>query len=376
MVGSDVSWPDEVASRFHIVADVISAALQHKQTANQLQDTLQELQNTRRQLSEMSAPVHKKTIPKKFLENMVYKSAIMSEVFAKVEQVASTQASVLLCGETGTGKEIIASLIHALSPRSHKAMVSVNCGAIPAALVESEMFGREKGAYTGALSRQIGRFELANESTIFLDEITDLPIEVQVKLLRVLQEKVIERLGNPKPIPIDVRVIAATNRSAEDAVKEGKFRADLYYRLNVFPIEVPPLRERREDIPLLIWFFVDQIASEFGKKVESISASSMEALTEYSWPGNIRELRNTIERAMILLNSPVLNIEVPKDTPQKADFAPVTLREMELQHILRVLQETKWKIRGANGAAQILGMKPTTLETRMARLGIVRPKPD
>jgi formate hydrogenlyase transcriptional activator len=306
--------------------------------------------------------------------NVIYKSRIMLEVIAKVQQVASTSASVLLCGETGTGKGMIAALIHEKSPRSQKSMVRVNCGAIPTALMESEMFGREKGAYTGALSRQMGRFELAHESTIFLDEITELPTEVQVKLLRVLQEKEIERLGNPKPILVDVRVIAATNQNPEDAVNEGKFRSDLYYRLNVFPIEIPPLRERREDVPLLAWFFVDQLSVEFGKKVERIHEDSMEALLGYSWPGNVRELRNAIERAMIVTKSPILHIDLPKNGALKSDFGPITLKEVEVQHIIKVLGETKWKIRGNKGAAEILGMKPTTLETRMAKLGINRPK--
>jgi len=254
--------------------------------------------------------------------------------------------------------------------------VRVNCGAIPSALVESEMFGREKGAYTGALTKQIGRFELANGSTIFLDEITELPVEVQVKLLRALQEKEIERLGNPKPIKVDVRIITATNENLEKAVAGGKFREDLYYRLNVFPIEIPPLRERREDIPMLTWAFVDTLSSEFGKKVESISRKSIEALVEYSWPGNVRELRNTIERAMILhpSNSPTLNIELAKSRQAVAGQESITLKEIEIRHICKVLENTGWKIRGKLGAAEILGMKPTTLETRMSRLGIFRPK--
>jgi transcriptional regulator with GAF, ATPase, and Fis domain len=235
------------------------------------------------------------------------------------------------------------------------------------------MFGREKGAYTGALSRQIGRFELAHESTIFLDEITELPMDVQVKLLRVLQEKEIERLGNPKPIHVDVRIIAATNDNLEKAVQQGKFREDLYYRIHVFPIQVPPLRERPDDIPILVWAFVDQLSLELGKKIESISRKSMEDLLDYSWPGNVRELRNTIERAMIISNSPKLHIELPKMNSSTVSPEVMTLREIEIKHIRRVLEEAAWKIRGKRGAAQILGMKPTTLETRMTKLGILRP---
>ncbi|MCI0617288.1 sigma 54-interacting transcriptional regulator, partial [bacterium] len=276
--------------------------------------------------------------------------------------------------ETGTGKELIAAEIHKMSSRSNRTMVKVNCGAIPAALVESEMFGREKGAYTGALTRQIGRFELADKSTIFLDEITELPMEVQVKLLRVLQEKQIERLGNPKSIDVDVRIIAATNQNIEKAVRDGKLREDLYYRLNVFPIQIPPLRERPEDIPILVWHFVDKLSFEFGKEVEAISAKSMNAMMEYSWPGNVRELRNAIERAMIVSNSLTLHIEIPKVTPSiETSKTPSSLKEIEIQHIRKVLENASWKIRGRQGAAEILGMKPTTLETRMAKLGIRRP---
>ncbi|HEY7161561.1 MAG TPA: sigma 54-interacting transcriptional regulator, partial [Acidobacteriota bacterium] len=304
---------------------------------------------------------------------IVYQSQAMAQVLAKVEQVAATNSTVLLFGETGTGKELIASAIHELSSRSQRAMVRVNCGAIPTALVESELFGREKGAYTGALSRQIGRFEFADCSTIFLDEITELPMEVQVKLLRVLQEKEIERLGNPKPIRIDVRVIAASNQNLEKAVQDGKFRQDLYYRLNVFPIEIPPLRNRREDIRKLVWSFVDQLSNELGKKIETISSKNMEALMDYSWPGNVRELRNAIERAMIVSDSLNLTIEIPKSFSPLTDTT-LTLKEIEIQHIRRVLENSAWRIRGKNGAAEILGMKPTTLETRMAKLGISRPE--
>ena len=306
-------------------------------------------------------------------EKIVYRSHRMAEVLAKAEQVAATNATVLLCGETGTGKEMVASAIHEMSARSHRTMVRVNCGAIPSALLESEMFGREKGAYTGALSRQIGRFELAHGSTIFLDEITELPIEEQVKLLRVLQEKQFERLGDPKTIKVDVRIIAASNQDLEAAVKMGKFREDLYYRLNVFPIEVPPLRERREDIPILVWSFVEELSASYGKKVESISQESIDALMEYSWPGNVRELRNVIERAMILVNSPQLSIDFLKAGASSTSTEFRTLRDVEFQHIRKILEGTAWKIRGKSGAAEILGMKPTTLETRMAKLGITRP---
>jgi formate hydrogenlyase transcriptional activator len=303
---------------------------------------------------------------------IVYKSKIMNNVLAKAKQVAATNATVLLTGETGTGKELLASAIHSWSARSKQKMVRVNCGAIPTALVESEMFGREKGAYTGALSRQIGRFEMAHGSTIFLDEITELPLETQVKLLRVLQEKQIERLGNPKPISVDVRVIVATNRNLDQAVKENRFRDDLYYRVNVFPIEVAPLRDRREDIPLLVWSFVDEFSEAFGKRIESISQTNMDAIVNYPWPGNVRELRNTIERAMIGSISSCLTIHLPCNST--FDSSVMTLKEVQIRHMRKILEGTSWRIRGKNGAAEILGLKPTTLETRMAKLGIIRPK--
>jgi transcriptional regulator with GAF, ATPase, and Fis domain len=288
-----------------------------------------------------------------------------------VEQVAPTGSTVLLLGETGTGKELVATAIHELSPRRDHPMVRVNCSAIPTSLIESELFGREKGAYTGALSKQVGRFELANGSTLFLDEIGDLPTDVQVKLLRVLQEKQIERLGSPRSVPVDVRIITATNHDLEKAVRDGRFREDLYYRLNVFPITVPPLRERREDIPPLVSALVNEFATALGKSIESIAKESMDALQRYHWPGNVRELRNVIERAMIVAKAPKLWIEPPGKAA--AALAPrLTMKEVDREHIYHVLEMTDWRVRGKNGAAEMLGVKPTTLESRMARLGIQR----
>ena len=244
---------------------------------------------------------------------------------------------------------------------------------MPAPLVESELFGREKGAFTGSLSRQVGRFELANGSTIFLDEVGDLSPEVQAKLLRVLEAKQIERLGNPNPVPINVRIIAATNRDLEKEVGDGKFRKDLFYRLNVFPITVPPLRERREDIPLLVWAFVDEFAKTFNKNIASVDRESLDALLRYSWPGNIRELRNLIERAMIVANGPKLSIQLPHAPTVSTATTSHRLEDVEREHVLRILESSGWRIRGLNGAAEKLGLKPTTLESRMAKLGIQRP---
>ncbi len=304
---------------------------------------------------------------------IVGQSPALLRVLSQVEQVAPTLSSVLLLGETGTGKELFATAIHELSPRRDRVMVRVNCAAIPAALIESELFGREKGAYTGALARQIGRFEMADGSTIFLDEISELPPESQAKLLRALQEKEIQRLGSPKSIKVDVRVIAATNRDLAKTVAEGRFREDLYYRLNVFPITVPPLRDRREDIPLLVWSFVEEFSKAMGKSIEGIAKSSLRALQHYQWPGNVRELRNIIERAMILANGPMLGIDLPGGGAVPASRGLATLAEAEREHIRRALEAADGRIRGAGGAAEILGLPPTTLESRMAKLGLRRP---
>ena len=286
--------------------------------------------------------------------------------------MAATDSTVLLLGETGTGKELVATQIHEQSSRRGRVMVRINCAAIPSTLIESELFGREKGAFTGALARQIGRFELADHSTIFLDEIGDLPVDTQVKLLRVLEERQIERLGSPKSVGVDVRIIAATHRNLERRIAEDAFRQDLYYRLNVFPIEVPPLRDRTEDIPLLVWRFVDEFSKSFGKRVDAIPRDNMDALRRYSWPGNIRELRNVVERAMIVAVGHNLTIPLPVQ-PRPAVRRSVRLMDVEKEHVLSVVEGCRWRIRGVDGAAEQLGLRPTTLETRMAKLGIKRP---
>ena len=307
---------------------------------------------------------------------LISNSEVMQEVFSHLQQVAPTMASVLIIGETGTGKELLATAIHQASPRKDRAMIRVNCAAIPAALLESELFGREKGAYTGALSKQIGRFELADGSTLFLDEIGELPLDAQVKLLRVLQEKEIERLGNPNPIKIDVRLIAATNRNLSQEVAEGRFREDLYYRLNVFPVQVPPLRMRKQDIPRLVDIFTHEFAKSMGKTIQSVSKASMQSLCNYDWPGNIRELRNVIERAVILANTPMLKVDVPTHQVTTANLLQndsVLLKDVERAHILQILEACGWRVSGQNGAALRLGLKPSTLESRMNKLGIHRP---
>jgi transcriptional regulator with GAF, ATPase, and Fis domain len=304
---------------------------------------------------------------------VVGQSAAVQRVMAQVSQVAQTDSTVLLLGETGTGKELFATQIHELSARRGRTMIRVNCAAIPAALIESELFGRERGAFTGALTRQAGRFELADRSTIFLDEIGDLPLEVQVKLLRVIEERQIERLGSATAIRVDTRIIAATHRDLEERIAEGTFREDLFYRLNVFPIVVPPLRERTEDIPLLVWRFVDEFSKSFGKRFEAVSREDMAALQRYPWPGNIRELRNIVERAVIAARGPRLTISLPPATAAAARRS-TKLVDVEKEHIRAVLENAGWRIRGADGAAERLGLRPTTLETRMAKLGLQRPK--
>lgn len=298
-------------------------------------------------------------------------------VIQQVRQVAPTDATVLLTGETGTGKELFAEAIHLASERQHKSFVKVNCAALPPQLIESELFGHEKGAFTGAINRRIGKFEMAEGGTLFLDEIGELPLDMQAKLLRVIQEKEIERIGGSDTIPVNVRIIAATNRTLEDEVQAGRFRPDLYYRLYVFPIHLPALRERREDIPLLLQHFARNAALKYGKQVRAITPASVMALTDYSWPGNIREMEHMVERAVILNEAPQITIDVPQGHKSyQKDHSPsmplLTLAETERQTIIRALRYANGRIRGPQGAADLLDIKPTTLEARMKKLGIVK----
>jgi PAS domain S-box-containing protein len=302
-------------------------------------------------------------------KEIVGRSEGIKSVLRMVEQVGPTDTTVLILGETGTGKELVARAIHALSGRKERLMVKVDCASLPPTLIESELFGRERGAYTGALTRQVGRFQVADGGTIFLDEIGELPRETQAKLLRVLQEGTFEALGSPKTKKVDVRIIAATNRDLAREVKEGRFREDLYYRLKVFPIEVPPLRERREDIPMLVWSFVARYSAEMKKEIRRIPKETMDALVQYSWPGNVRELKNLIEQAFILSSGDLLNIRLPEPRTSPVRAAQ-ELEEMERQHILGVLDQTHWRIKGPDGAAIRLGLKPSSLYGKMRKLGI------
>jgi len=367
-------WPDELTQRLRLLWEIFSNALERKRADQKIQNALAEIQQLKDRLEAENVYLRDQIDVEYKHEEIIGKSVAIRNVLLQIKQVAATDSTVLILGETGTGKELIARAIHNASARKARAMIKVNCAALPATLIEAELFGHEKGAYTGAVSTQIGRFEAANGSTIFLDEIGELPLELQSKLLRVIQEGQFERLGNPKPIKVDVRVVAATNKSLAQAVKEGSFREDLYYRLNVFPVSVPPLRERREDIPLLVWAMVEEFGKVFGKTVERIPKKNMEAMERYRWPGNIRELRNLVERAMILNNGTTLVVDI-QDGSAMAASEPMTIEGVERMHINSVLEKTGWRIRGRNGAAEILGLKPTTLNSKMKKLGIKRKHP-
>src|SRR5881296_428996 len=305
---------------------------------------------------------------------IVGKSSALRKVLKRVETVAPTGSTVLIYGETGAGKELIARAIHDLSPRKSKAFVKLNCAAIPTGLLESELFGHERGAFTGAIAQKIGRFEVANGGTLFLDEVGDIPLELQPKLLRVLQDQEFERLGSTRTIRVNVRVVAATNRNLEEMVAAGTFRNDLYYRLNVFPITLPPLRERPEDIPPLVRYFVQKFARRMNKPIETIPADAMTALSRYAWPGNVRELENAVERAVILTSGPTLRVPMSefRDRAVAPSGGAGTLEATEREAILRALLETNWVLGGPQGAAARLGLKRTTLQSRIQKLGIDR----
>jgi formate hydrogenlyase transcriptional activator len=311
-------------------------------------------------------------------EEVVGESPALQRVLNEINTVAATDTTVLLLGETGTGKELLARALHAASDRSRRALVTVNCTTSPAGLLESEWFGHEKGAFTGAMSQKVGRFELAHQGTLFLDEIGDVPLDLQSKLLRVLQEHEIERLGSTRTIRVDFRLIAATNRNLEEMVSKREFRSDLYYRLNVFPVRIPPLRDRPEDIPPLVRYYVQRFTKRLRRPIESVSRETMDLLCRWPWPGNVRELQNVIERAVILSRGPVLTVprtEIETAAPAPARSAAVTLEDAEREHILRALAETNWVIGGTRGAAARLGLKRTSLVSTMRRLHIVRPAP-
>ena len=354
-----------------------------RQVANQIAITMDnalaygEIQELKDKLAQEKLYLQDEVRSELNFREIVGKSVALRRILMLVETVAPTDSTVLIYGDTGTGKELIARAIHNLSSRHSNAFVKLNCAAIPTGLLESELFGHEKGAFTGAIAQRIGRFELANRGTVFLDEIGEVPLDLQTKLLRVLQEREFERLGSTRTLRTDTRLIAATNRDLSAMVEEQRFRSDLFYRLNVFPVRVPALRERSEDIPLLVRHFIQHFARRMNRNIETIPSETMEALSRYSWPGNIRELQNLIERAVILSPGPVLRVPLTelnsRTTPGQVNGNHRTLEEAERAHILATLKETRWVLSGPNGAATRLGMNRSTLQFRMKKLSIVRP---
>lgn len=346
-----------------------------RRSHDQLEGAFEEIKSLKQKLEKENVYLKEEIKTEYNFEEIIGTSKPLKEVQNNIKQVADTDATVLIRGETGTGKELISRAVHNLSSRNNGSLIKVNCPAIPSGLIESELFGHEKGSFTGAITKKIGKFELADGGTIFLDELGDLPLDAQAKLLRVIQEREFERVGGTETFTVDVRVIAATNRNLEDAVKEGKFRADLYYRLNVFPIELPSLRNRTEDITPLVYYFLDKYCRKMGKNINSISNDTLKRLTDYNWPGNIRELENIIERAVILSTSDTLEIDnrlLVSSQKLQADegIGSTRIEDVEREHIIKVLSQTNWQVHGKNGAAKILDINPSTLRTRMAKLGI------
>jgi formate hydrogenlyase transcriptional activator len=372
---SDRKCPKEYIPRLRLLGELFVNAVERSRSELALREHLDEIERLKLQLEKENLYLREEIKTVQGFEKIVGKSEVLQYVLIRVKQVAPTDATVLILGETGTGKGLVAHAIHELSDRQDRPMITVNCAALPGNLIESELFGREKGAFTGAHAKQVGRFEVADGGTIFLDEIGEMPPELQTKLVRVLEHGEFERLGSPKTIKVNVRVIASTNRDLEAEVKNRRFREDLFYRLNVFPISIPPLRMRAEDIPQLVSHFVDKYARKFGRKYESLPKSTMKALQEHPWPGNVRELEHVIERAVIISPGPILRLADPLERKPvaAADGPDKGLEAVERGHILKVLQQTRWKIEGEGGAASILGLNPSTLRSRIKKLDIRRP---
>ena len=372
---NDRNCPEEYIPRLRLLGELFVNALERSRAELALREHLDEIERLKFQLEKENLYLREEIKTVQGFEKIVGKSDTLQYILFRVKQVAPTDATVLILGETGTGKGLVAHAIHELSARKDRPMVTVNCAALPGNLIESELFGREKGAFTGAHAKQIGRFEVADGGTIFLDEIGEMPLELQTKLLRVLEQGEFERLGSPKTIKVNVRVIASTNRDLETEVKNRRFREDLFYRLNVFPVSIPPLRMRAEDIPQLVSYFVDKYARKLGRKYESVPKSTMKALQGHPWPGNVRELEHVIERAVITSPGPVFRLADPleREAPGAGEEPLKGLEAMERDHILKILQKTGWKIDGEGGAASILGLHPSTLRSRIKKIGIKRP---
>ena len=371
-----MTWPVELPPRFKLLCDIFASALARRRKEAELRDAFQEIDRLKDRLEAENIYLQEEVERSYQFEDIVGDSPALERVLLFIEQVAPTDAAVLVRGETGTGKELVARALHGLGKRKHRPLVKVNCAALPTSLIESELFGHEKGAYTGAVEKRMGRFELADEGTLFLDEIGDLPLELQAKLLRVVEDGEFERLGSSKTLKVDVRVIAATNRDLEKAISEGRFREDLYYRLAVFPIDVPPLRARTGDIPLLVGYMLDKHRGRLKKNVRRVARETMERLKAYPWPGNVRELENVIERALILSPGETLVLDETLGMSLRergGEPDSQSMETMERSHILSVLESCGWRIRGKGGAADRLDINPSTLRSRMKKLGIDRP---
>jgi len=374
IMNDERDWPEMMVRRLQLVAQVFANALSRKKSKEELLNAFSEIQQLKERLEAENIYLREDIKKVHNFDKIIGQSDGMRYVLYRVEQVAGTDATVLILGETGTGKEVIAHAIHSRSLRKDHPMVTVNCAALPANLIESELFGREKGAFTGAHARQVGRFEVADMGTFFLDEIGELPLELQSKLLRVIQEGEFERLGSPHTIKVNVRIIASTSRDLKNEIKKGCFREDLYYRLNVFPLTIPPLRKRSDDIPLLVDHFVKKFSRKMGKEIKTIRKETMKALQDYSWPGNVRELEHVVERAMITSQGSVLRLaeKVDGGKAHADNIDSLSISDVEREHILMVMAKTGWRIEGNKGAAALLDMNPSTLRSRMQKLGISR----
>jgi formate hydrogenlyase transcriptional activator len=373
------SWPEDYIPRLRLLGDMFANALARKQAEEELRKAYTEIAGLKNRLEAENIYLRTETSMSREVKSIIGRSDPIKYVHYRINQVAAMDTTVMIVGETGTGKGLVARAVHEGSLRKDKPMIHVNCAVLPANLIESELFGREKGAFTGAQAKQIGRFELADKGTIFLDEIAELPVELQAKLLRVVENGEFERLGDPHTVKVDIRIIASTNRNLEDEIRKGRFREDLFYRLSVFPITVPPLRERTEDIPLIVEALIKRLNKQLGRGISTIRQEVMRALQNYFWPGNVRELENVIERAVITSRGAVLQLTeqlgaVQPFTVAVPEVTPSGMVEMERLHIRKTLEALKWKIEGPNGAANTLGLKPSTLRTRMKRLNIHRPE--
>jgi transcriptional regulator with GAF, ATPase, and Fis domain len=377
-VACERRWSSDVIEPLRLVARLVGSALTRKQSDLALHAARAENERLRQRLEAEAVDFRAEALTACHVQDIVGQSPALRAVLHRVDQVAGTDVPVLLLGETGTGKELIARALHAGSPRCGRPLITVNCAALPPSLIESELFGHEKGAFTGATQARVGRFELADGSTLFLDEIGDLEPSLQAKLLRTLQDGEVQRLGSSRTRKFDVRIVAATNRDLQATMQEGRFRTDLFYRLSVFPIEIPPLRDRRDDIPLLVWYFIQSRQRGLGRQIKQVPEQSMDRLLAYDWPGNIRELQNVIDRALILSTGPVLRLDeafsvIPSKRSTPGEPEVEDLQATERRHIRSVLERCRWTVEGRGQAAERLGVNPSTLRNRMKKLGIRRP---